>query len=228
MREKKLLWQNIPLPPWNPRRLFDLFQKHVAAVATPDEKDEYARQMMVYIAANLGRKKWFLTLRRCHLDPDDVAADLLIFLLKKTPSIHLHYPCVRVLLKVLNVAIFRRLISEIRQQKAIAEELPASDWCDEDASRFSFSPEHQETPFIEMLQGAMRDAEETICQGQWADQISICVLYRFLCRQIVRQNTILTYNQLPPRLARRITLEEHATVSYRLNKFICQTAAAYL
>lgn len=226
MRDHKLLWQSVRLPPWDPHRLFELFQKHVAGNPTAQERQEYACQLMVYISANMGRRKWFASLRKRRLDPEDVAADLLMFLLRKTPSIRLEYPCVKVLLKVFNVAIYRRLISEVRQQKLILEELPATDWCEEDGSRFAFTQAPQ-TPFITHLERAMREAEDAICQGQWADQLSICVLYRYLCRMVVRQNTILTYNQLPPRLARRISPDQHTVVSYRLNRFIREFAACW-
>jgi hypothetical protein len=227
LKSSKLLWQNIRLPIWSAQRLYKLYQRHVAGEATEEEKQEYAGQLMVYVAANVARGRWFASLRRCRLDAEDVAADLLLFLLRKTPSIRLDYPCVKVLLKVLNVAIHRRLLSEVRKQKLAMETLHDSDWGNEDGSRLARAASSQ-TPFIEHLERAMREAEESICRGHWTDQLSICILFRYLCRQVVWQNTILTYSQLPRRLSRRISLEEHAIIAYRLNRFIRQFAEACL
>ena len=224
MRYSKLLWQNIRLPAWQPEKLYALFLAHVDGEPTPQQRNEYAQQLMIFISAALARRKWFNTLRRRRLDPEDVSADILMHLIKRTPSIRLEYPCVPVLLKILNVAIFRRLISEVRQNRYVPDPLP--DWCDEEGRGVTVA--HCPAPsLVGSLQDALRDAEPDLCRGRWADQISICVLYRYLCRQIFRQNTILPWSHLPARLKRRVSLEDHATIAYGLSKFIHDFAGAH-
>ena len=225
--DNRLLWQNIPLPAWNAERMFQLYLAHTSGEPTKTERDAYARLLMVYIAANMGRRKWFSSLRRRGIDPEDAASDVLAFLIEKTPALKFDTPCVRVLLKALNTAIFRRLVSEVRASEARIDEILEAEWCQEDGSRpISFVSAGHEKNIVEWLERAMRGAEDEICQGHWRDQISICVLYRFLCRQVVRQNVILPYSQLPERLRRRISIGQHATIAYRLNKFIGAFAAA--
>jgi hypothetical protein len=125
-------------------------------------------------------------------------------------------------LKVLNVAIYRWLVSAVRQQTVRVESLP-----DDAEEGGGFLARSQPAPFLEPLRAALRQGEDTICRGHWADQIAVCVLYRYLCRQVIRQNTILAYSQLPLRLQRRVSLEDHAVIAYRLNQHIQRLAADY-
>lgn len=71
------------------------------------------------------------------------------------------------------------------------------------------------------LESKMRKGEEEHCNGfKTKDILGVCILYRFLCRSILRANHICRYDELPERLRQRVERSIYNVLQSRVSKFI--------
>lgn len=182
---------------------------------------------MVFISANLGRRKWIPCLRRKQLDPEEVAADLLLFLYRKTPRFRLKVELCQVFLQALNTAIYRFLVSLVRKGNAVPLVVSASQ-CgeDEDEGLGMLEVPAPDEVSIQRLSHFLRETEDCNLRDIPGDIFDLVKCYRLLCRAVVRFNTMTPWAKLPGHLRRRITLEQHALIAYRINRTIFDYATS--
>ena len=192
-------------------------------------QDDYLKLMMVFIAANLGRNKWVPSLRRKQLDPEEVAADLLLFLYQKTAGnkFKLRTPMVPVFLQALNTAIRNFLISLVRKGNnghtvRAASQHGTGDEGD-DGSELLDAPAPDEIS-LRRLVLFLKDSEDAALRDIPGDVFDLIRLYRLLCRWVVRRNAMTPHSQLPPRLRRRVSDNTHGLVSFRIGALIREYA----
>lgn len=228
MNQTKYLWIGVNLPQWDAARCFELYQKVSSRTASEREKDDYLRLLMVFISANLGRGKWIASLRKKRLDPEEVAADLLLFLYRRSEDnrFALKVPIAPVLLQALNTAVFRFLVSQVRKGNGLPSTTAASQVGPEDEDPMGvLDVAGPETPSVRRLSLYLREAEDRVLRDVPGDVFALLALYRLMCRAVVRQNLMLPLAQVPTRLRRRLSVEQHAIVSYRLGREIRTYAA---
>jgi hypothetical protein len=223
---RKALWSGVKLPSWDANALYELYLIHRAGHPNDRQRDAFARQLMILITANFGRKRWIVSLRKAQMDPEVVAADVLTFVYQKCPTVQLETPCVKVLVSVLNRMIFNRVISIWRQESGKQTAVPESQTTEGGEEGFVTQQACSAQVDPGRLARLLKAAEDPVLSPVRGNITDLCVLYRYLCRQLVRQNTILTHAERPKRLRERIDPDvQHAEVSYRLNKLVRDLAA---
>jgi len=129
--EKVCPWDAM-LPVWtneSPVELFALFQRHQARTLDGPGLERYSQLLMGVISLQFARYKWRKSLRYVSLDARDVAQDTLVHLLRKTGVMQIQHPCWRVLIKVLNQAIYWHVMSAVQgKQRGKVKVLTASDY----------------------------------------------------------------------------------------------------
>jgi hypothetical protein len=190
---------------------------------------------MILIAAHMSRTKWIQTLRKRGVDPEGVASEVLWFLYERLGRANLSVSDERVLVAFLHTSIRNKIISMHRSHIATASAAADSQTANDDADKLVGN--RRATPDVDIARFAlaMRTEEDQIVgeifrrareDGRNPDLRKLQVMYRYVCRQVVRQNTVLTHRELPHKIKLLIHIDDHATNAYLLNRFIRQFAAS--
>jgi hypothetical protein len=227
------LFAKTSLPQWtdaSPERLYVLFQGHQARSLNRDETDEYARLVMVVVANNFASNDWVKTLPQLRLDPQDVAQSTVMMLLRKsaTPSMALRTPCVKTMLKMLNVAIYNFVMTHVLHGKRKqGRETPSTDYYGENSNG---SEPHcadvaadrvNEPELFELLRAAEDDIIGDIPIRKPISVNAVERLYRHCIWRLKRDRVMTPYNDLPKWFFRRkVPIELHGLIVARINRFV--------
>jgi hypothetical protein len=205
---------------------------------TEREKDRYLRLLMILITAHFDFNRWFARLSDVGIDEQDAAQEVLVHLAEKAHTIRFSQAAKTrsltesdsrlMLLASLHRSIGRKLIDIIRahdSDKSVATPesvlFEGEPW-DDDAlidNRPGPSPERFLDPQAALL-AALKEAEDRIVRRvRGSSIVHLCACYRYLSRRLVRDGAVPPHERMTPRLRKRVSVDEHAEIAFRINTF---------
>jgi len=197
--------------------------------ARPGCRDHYCRLLMCLVKINFDNEKWVKRLPEKNLEPQDVAQDLLEFLLRKTLAFRMNRRPInkgeewKVLIKGFNLALRRRvatLIEEAGRQEHVRPMTQVFGRAEERERRGEAKPveavARAEDPRVD-LRRLLGAAEDAVCRPVAGDVFLVLALYRHQRHRLLKHKGLAGYAELPAWMRRRVTPTQHLQVTARLN-----------
>jgi hypothetical protein len=191
----------------------------------PTDMDRMSRYLMHVIGIKFANKKWHTRLPKGGLDPQDAAQSLLMHLLKKMRKMKLRHPCWKVLLAILyrecHFGVMTMLESGSNKRRALAAStISTSESPDESGPMYS--PAKSECPDFEAREFSayMRRMEPSVIDDIKGDARSIQATYRLQCRSVARNNSTISWGELPKSLRKNLCSVQHGWITHRVVKLV--------
>lgn len=232
---RKWVWDGVQLPRWNEELFYSSYLKRLQGLATAEENNAFAQQLMILIDADMRRGRWESYLTKRGIEPQEIAQEVLQFICAKR-DLKLRHDAPAVLTSAVHTTIRNRLVSLLRKYTAQAKAVPSSQLLDEDGQEQLLSVHASPIVHVEKLAVHLKEQEDRIlgdafrcaaAEGRNPHLHFLQLLYRYLCRQLFRRNTLLERRHLPTRLRQRVHNDDHAIITYRIIKAVHEWAEGH-
>lgn len=220
------------MPAWDSKRLFQLYRKIKTGRSNARDRDEHSRLLMVLFCAHVGRRRRLITTwQQQHMDPEWVAAQVLEHAVLTTPKIKLRKEnqVPAALLDYYHTCFKNKITSMLRA--SAGKPLPESDsqFLDTDGEerllKIMARADVHEWRVCEGLRAVEEEVLNDAFNGAREDGRNphprwLQKLYRFCYIKLFHTNAFPTYEELPARLRRQVTDDDHTYCIYRIVKHV--------
>jgi hypothetical protein len=234
-RPAEELWPKLGGVVWDAHDCYALYRLHFAharrqvGARKPDaaQQNRFAQQLQNVVALRFHHRRWIKSLENAGLEPEDVGQDIVLFLFNRIGRFVLRKPCPLTLVKSLYVAIdnkARDALNGAPRHRAFGRRAEG----DERPGRVEHAAADAERKVQLPLRTLLwaESSRDLVLRSGFGDADIDHLIALYVCqrRHLLKFRDLVTHQQLPAWLRERITLEQHALLTFRLHRLVRQRA----